>query len=251
MVVFSLDRNSVNYERYPAEYFSGTNVHIFFGDIYIDEITTLQFSLQEQVMPVYGYNSYTWDDTFRGNRIIQGMFRINFKQVDYIREAVRSIMGDGQFQHEDNFPDWSTEEDMEEKINQLYNVAEEGWSKQFEKISEDFKKQLWRTADPGNVTGLDGDTPYFDFEDNFNILIKYGPFDQPKPMYKNEQLHRRKVSGGTIIKIKDVQIQAVQQNVDSSGQPVSEDYTFMAKDMSRGHEAEERRNSIHPNDRIK
>ena len=83
---------NVNYERYPPQYFSGSNIHIFFDDIYIDEIVMLQFTLTEKLRPNYGYNSYTYDNIMRGSRIVQGSFRINFKKVNYIRDAVNQIL---------------------------------------------------------------------------------------------------------------------------------------------------------------
>lgn len=229
---------NVNYERFPPEYFSGTNVHIFFGDIYIDEITTLQFTMQEQVMPVYGYNSYVYDVALRGSRIIQGMFRINFKHVDYIRQAVYKILGTDRDDYV-NFPDWPDKDTVEKKRNELYDVAREGWSREFDQIGEEFKEMMWADADAEHLIDFADNSAYFDFERPFNIRIKYGPFDMPQSHYNVENLYRQKVSQGTIIEIKDIQIDQVTQNVDASGEPVSEDYSFMARDMSRGHSVEE------------
>jgi len=228
---------NVNYERFPPEYFSGCNVHIFFGDIYIDEITTLQFTMQEQVMPVYGYNSYVYDAVLRGSRVIQGMFRINFKHVDYIRQAVHKILNMDRDDYV-NFPDWPDQETIEEKKNELYDVSREGWSRQFDKISEEFKEMMWADADTEDLVEFQKNRPYFDFEKPFNIRIKYGPYDMPQSHYNIENIYRQKVSQGTIIKIQDIQIDQVTQNVDSSGEPVSEDYSFMARDMSSGYNLE-------------
>lgn len=228
------DNINVNYERFPPEYFSGSNVHIFFDDVYIDEITTLQFTMQEQVMPLYGYNSFTYDEMLRGSRIIQGMFRINFKHVDYIRSAVNKILSDDTSNYT-NFPEWSTEK-VQQKKNKLYDISRRGWSREFDKITEEFKEMMWAEGgEDYREIESDGNKAYFDFDAPFNILIKYGPYDMPNSTYNIENKYRKNISQGTIIKIMDIQIDQVTQNVDASGKPVSEDYSFMAQDISRGH----------------
>lgn len=78
------NRNKYEYQYFPEEYFSGADITIYFGDLWIDEITSLSFVLREPVMPVYGYASYTWDDIARGSRIVEGEFRIAFKEAGYL-----------------------------------------------------------------------------------------------------------------------------------------------------------------------
>lgn len=223
---------NVNYERFPPEYFSGSNIHIFFDDIYIDEIVTMQFTLTEQVRPIYGYNSYTYDDILKGNRIVQGAFRINFKKVNYIRDAIETIL-DNSRDVQDNFPGINLSSDqLEKRKNQLYEYSKEGWSSQFDDLSEELKGAIW-TNTRSETSYINSDRPFFDFNGKFNIIIKYGPYDKPKPRYKNEQLYRDNVSNGTIIKLEDINLNSVSQSIEPSGQPVGEDYTFIAKDISR------------------
>lgn len=225
-----MENLNVNYERFPPEYFSGSNIHIFFDDIYIDEIINMQFSMREKVQPVYGYNSYTYDDMLRGNRIVQGAFRINFKKVNYIRSAIESIMDSGRDASE-NFPGVNPG-DIEAKKNKLYQYSKEGWSSQFEELSEEFKKAIWLNSENTSAY-INNNTPSFDFGGEFNIIIKYGPYDKPRPRYTNEILYRENVSNGTIIKLEDVNLTSVSQTIEPSGRPVGEDYSFIAKDISR------------------
>jgi hypothetical protein len=82
---------TTEYQRFNNDYFSGADVRIYFGDIWIDEITSLQFDLREQVQPIYGYASYTWDKVARGTRIIQGSFSINFRESFYLHSAMNSL----------------------------------------------------------------------------------------------------------------------------------------------------------------
>jgi peptidoglycan hydrolase-like protein with peptidoglycan-binding domain len=81
-----IDYNKIQteYQYFPEEYFTGSDLTIYFDDVWLDELTHLQFTLKEQAMPVFGYNSYVWDSFARGNRIIEGTFAIGFKEAGYL-----------------------------------------------------------------------------------------------------------------------------------------------------------------------
>src|SRR6185312_4609161 len=80
----------VEYQLFSADYFSGADVKLYFGDIWVDEVTTITFQLQEEVMPVYGYHSYTFDTVARGKRLIQGSFGINFTSASYLQQILEN-----------------------------------------------------------------------------------------------------------------------------------------------------------------
>lgn len=65
-------------------YYSTVDAEIYLGDIYIDEVTNVVWSIQQQTLPIYGYNSYTFDDCAVGSRLIQGQFAINFTQRGFL-----------------------------------------------------------------------------------------------------------------------------------------------------------------------
>jgi len=69
---------------YANEYFSSTNMAIYIGDVFIDEITDLAFSVHANVRPVYGYRSKNFDLVLRDNVIVTGYFAINFKTNGYL-----------------------------------------------------------------------------------------------------------------------------------------------------------------------
>ena len=84
-------RKQTEYQYFPEDYFSGADVTIYFGDIFVDDITGLEFTLQERVLPVYGYNSYTYDSVARGQRLVQGSFTIAFREAGYIYRILEHI----------------------------------------------------------------------------------------------------------------------------------------------------------------
>ena len=67
---------------YREEYYSSTDTKIYFDDENQTEISFIQYELQEQLKPVYGYNSRTFDDVVIGNRIVTGQFAIPIKNKE-------------------------------------------------------------------------------------------------------------------------------------------------------------------------
>ena len=90
-VTYVNNANTVEYQLFPEEYFSGCDITIYFGDIFVSEISGLQFELQEKVNPIYSYASRTYDTVARGSRIVTGSFKIPFREAGYIESIMSHI----------------------------------------------------------------------------------------------------------------------------------------------------------------
>lgn len=66
-------------------YYSAIDAELYFGDIFIDEVSNIAWTIQQQALPIFGYNSYTFDDIAVGSRLIQGQFAINFTERNYLQ----------------------------------------------------------------------------------------------------------------------------------------------------------------------
>ena len=64
------------------EYYSSTDTKIYMDDMEQSEIAYINYSLQEQLKPIYGYASRTFDDVAVGNRIVTGMFKVTVKNPE-------------------------------------------------------------------------------------------------------------------------------------------------------------------------
>lgn len=221
---------NVNYERFPPQYFSGSNVYIYFEDIFIDEIETIQFELKETIMPIYGYNSHTFDRVLRGTRLVQGMFQINFKNANYISSAVDAIIENPE---EFDITDQQLKDINSENVNKLYDFAERGWTTEYRQYSRDFKEKMWGDQSDRGVYSNERDTYFKHRDKSFDIRIAYGDHDQPESRYQPERIFREKINRGTIKSINNVHLQSTTQTVDMSGEPVKEAYTFIAKDLDK------------------
>lgn len=235
---------STEYQRFKSEYFTGADIRIYFGDIWVDEITSLQFTLQEQVAPIFGYASYTWDKVARGNRYIQGSFSINFKESYYLHSVMNTLSS--RMRTESGSTGFATSQwkegvDIEHLINQSGGT-------EFDSIADEFEKSLWGAGNNKSInkaTKLRGKDTYFYpehrgknddkgnptydseisqkvlAEHGFNIIIGYGPMNETGGMKAAESVHS----------LIGVQLTGVSQIIGGDGQPIQEQYTFIAKDL--------------------
>ena len=74
---------------YDLDYFSGSQTSLYIGDVWVDEITSLQYTVQQTKTPLYGYASQLFDDTAAGHVLVQGSMSINFKEQGYLWAVLR------------------------------------------------------------------------------------------------------------------------------------------------------------------
>lgn len=67
---------------FVEEYYCSTDTKIYMDDIEQTEIAYISYSMQEQLKPLYGYASNTFDDVAIGNRIVTGMFKVPIKNPE-------------------------------------------------------------------------------------------------------------------------------------------------------------------------
>lgn len=80
-----------NFQTYPYDYFCGTNAKVFFGDIWVDDVVTIQYNLKQDKEPIYGYASQHFDAIARGTIIVQGSFTIAFKEMGYLNVIANAL----------------------------------------------------------------------------------------------------------------------------------------------------------------
>lgn len=65
-------------------YFTMTQARMYIGGLFIDELNGLQFALQDNKIPIYGYASRFFDALGQGKSLVQGQFTINFISEGYL-----------------------------------------------------------------------------------------------------------------------------------------------------------------------
>src|SRR5665213_855185 len=66
------------------KYFTITGVCIYIGNLFIDEVNTLQYALQDNAIPIYGYASRYVDAYGQGRSLVQGQLTLNFVTEGYL-----------------------------------------------------------------------------------------------------------------------------------------------------------------------
>lgn len=86
IVTSANNRNNLN-----TRYFSAVDADLYFGDQFIDEVVSIQWQVQQNVLPIFGYNSYTFDDLAVGNRIVNGQFAVNYIESNYLTKVMKAM----------------------------------------------------------------------------------------------------------------------------------------------------------------
>ncbi len=192
--------NSENMKRY----FSSLDMEIFFGDNYIDEIVDLRYSVKQNILPLFGYNSYTYDEMAIGNRIIQGSFTVNFTKPGFLLEVLEKMK----------------EEDIERELAQVQKINATIENMQDEVIasSQDGYTSEGIIASSENLVSYEKILSKRALWDKtFDIDMMYGKNDKK---YKPDH---------TILT--GVAIMDCSQELGISGAPILETYTFLARDI--------------------
>lgn len=162
-------KHELQYQRFPEQYFTGADTTIYFGDTWVAELTALEYNIIEQVKPVHGYASYTWDKPVRGSRVVQGSFRIAFNEAGYLyvildhlgflkknaKPRLAYLMGGEQV------PDWiaGVKEDIE---NVLYRYHGNKNAKEDDKTITTERKEKYLDEFEWDTLQLNQNTPMTD-----------------------------------------------------------------------------------------
>ena len=74
---------------YDSDYFDGPKMFLYIGDVWVDEITSLEYVTRQAKMPIYGYASHLFDDVTPGRVMVEGRFTINYKEQGYLWAVLR------------------------------------------------------------------------------------------------------------------------------------------------------------------
>lgn len=177
-----------------VRYFSGTDAEIYFGDVFIDDVVGIQFAVQQNALPLYGYNSYVFDDIAVGTRMVQGSFTINFTKSSFLFEVLETLKA------------------TLNSTTQSVNAEDEGT---VDNLATSSNKGL-NSNNPGTISSR---APLWGR--SFDLICSYGNARQSNP-----------VPNSTMLMLSNVVITSCQQQFSSSGEPVYESYTFIGRDLS-------------------
>ena len=71
-------------------YYSSVDAEIYFNGEWVEDILNIDWHIVQYTQPLFGYNSYIWDDVAQGIRIIQGNFVLNITNTRSMENAISS-----------------------------------------------------------------------------------------------------------------------------------------------------------------
>lgn len=118
---------------FMKRYYSTLDAEIYFGNSFVEDVVDISWSITQSQMPLFGFNSYVYDEVALGSRIIQGQFVINFTSPNYLFK----LLEEAQAESITNMSSYSVVKTKEEATKS--EVATNGSSG----ITPDDHKPLW------------------------------------------------------------------------------------------------------------
>lgn len=86
VVAANKDINGIVSSAFLKRYYSNIDAEIYVNGKWAEDISSIQWDISQQITPLYGYNSYIFDDVAQGSRLINGSFTIAFTRPRIIEE---------------------------------------------------------------------------------------------------------------------------------------------------------------------
>lgn len=228
------------------DFYSGSQITVWFGNVMIDDINSIQWMRTQSKRPVYGYASQLMDTVCNGIVMIQGSFTINFRHSGYmaaVMEGIKKIyqvLSTGSPLEKDQFDakQWPV-------VNSLISshlkngtfgpqtpqqIIDIGNSPDFFELAKLYEQTVWQEMTSADAKYKDSNKRAGDvaqsiiIPDGFNILISYGnPGHVEKKTFSDHMKSANKSLDG-------VHLVGESQMIQVGGQPVQEQYSFIAKD---------------------
>lgn len=231
-------------------YYCGAQITIWWGDIWVDDVTSIAWDYRQEKRPIYGYNSQYFDAVAKGQILIQGQFRINFREkgyLSYIMDKLPTIQKTALGSSYKSGSAYTTTQDTQNTWTALRPIISQHLRKgtfgpstysqiaalaenpNFWEISTAYESAIWGEAPEEDIQKRKTpDQAQWDVMPNgFNILITYGNPQAQEPTSIND------VMESTSKSLIGVHLLGSSQVIEINGEPVQEVYTFMARDMDK------------------
>lgn len=203
------------------KYYSGSQASLYIGDVWVDEIINYSFTLQHDRSPVYGYGSQHWDFMPKGTIIVMGEFTINFKEPNYlwiILERYKKFRLTGKRNESEDKKLRNLQDKFKTSPDTFANDTRRSLNAFFEAGTQDLQSVAQAIKLNFNEQGLvENQSKKRELlnHSSFNMVLGYG---KPGPDSIGERIN-------------DIQIMQKTKVLESDGRPITETYSFIARDM--------------------
>jgi len=81
-------------DTYLRRFYSHIDAEIYFGNYFVECCSSIGWTVQQQTQPLFGYNSYVYDEVAQGSRIIHGEFSIVVPSPNYLYKILEKALED-------------------------------------------------------------------------------------------------------------------------------------------------------------
>ena len=221
-------------------FYSGSQITVWFGNILIDDINSIQWVRTQNKMPIYGYASRNFDSIASGVVLVQGNFVVNFRQQNYMSFIMKAIKDLYQAYNPqtntsstNNQQVWSTVSNLISQHLQngtfgpqtAADIQALGNSPNFFQLADDYASAVWGTAATQGEIIYPADVEQtMDIPNGFEIQISYG-----SPTTSDAQTVTQLMQSTTKT-LNGVHLVGESQIIQVGGNQVQEQYSFIARD---------------------
>lgn len=219
-------------DRFDSVYYNGLDIRVYLDGYRIEDAVGLVYEIREQVVPVYGYASYTYDRALRGQRIIEGSLTVIFKKPYALIDRVAAVAAARSADQESKGSAPAPRPRQEGRAASLIDILD--WS-------SEQRLRYWgpeRAAAPDEEQ-LQRRLPLW-YKEQLTIRILYNdPAESKEREGKLLALEREHVltareRDSTYVlteQLEGVQIVGVSRAIEDTGRPILESYQFLARDI--------------------
>ncbi|MGF0347584.1 hypothetical protein ACQR3P_28500 [Rhodococcus sp. IEGM1300] len=246
---YQLKAPRTEYQLFNSEYYSAADVSVMLDGILIDDVNSLAVQMSQEIMPLFGHNSYTADAFAYGQRSVRGAMSLNFKSVGYLNEVLknRKLIKYVKGEVDSNTKQVILSKKEEYTLDDILTLY---GKKGFDEIAEDYEKAMWGEGEKRFELMNNPYQPIWYDPDGYSIRIHYGPNWRGETGRLGQGLNEKAASAmnrafyssekgydfafSTVETIVGVHFTATGKQIQtaSGSVPVVEEYTFVAKDIN-------------------
>jgi hypothetical protein len=232
--------NQVGITSNKFDFYSGSQITVWFGNVNIDDINSIQWVRANSKTPIYGYASQLHDAVANGLVTIQGTFTINFRQKGYLSAVIQSIRDlydaiaptEPGAKAKFNTNQWPmVQQILSSSLRSgtfgpqtMAQIQEIGNNQDFTQLSDLYRSAIWQHDIPQNFVDDAVDVHQTEaVPDGFDIVIQYGNSSHSQLNTMNDRLH------STTKTLHGVHITGEAQSIRVGGEPIQEQYSFIAR----------------------
>lgn len=230
------------------EYFTSVDCDIYINNKKCDYISSIRYTINEGVMPIYGYASYTYDDIAIGSRLVSGEIKIPVSNhetaiYDFTANATRSSNINKEEYHSNDKPVWVANKTVlatSSYLDTVRNIYNNGYilnDNNINRMKTSITQGTSITRDIDlNDTVVVNKKPKYELSRETFFKSKYNEiqFNEDIEKMTIRKNHKDLVIhiGNKIVKtIKDLVISSMSSAIDAEDGEIYEIFSFVARDL--------------------